>query len=226
MFANSWIFASAGTPGGYDLSQIFSTGPASIIVAMGVSSAGMGKCNLRAAANKRRADGSNPAKTNNLEMIMATRKKGSHSSYSNTANDAGKAVSDSAQKIWQAGLGAFERAKTEGPKMFDTLVEQGKTLGGKARDAADQAMKSVREGGTGAAGRFDKLEQVFEDRVSKSLNRLGVLTRGELADLSKQVRDLTDDVRKLSAKSGRNAGAAKRKVKRAASTAKRKAKKR
>jgi poly(hydroxyalkanoate) granule-associated protein len=97
--------------------------------------------------------------------------------------------------------------------MFDTLVEQGKSLGGKAREAADQAMKSVREGTSGAAGRFDKLEQVFEDRVSKSLTRLGVLTRGELADLSKQVRDLTEDVRKLSAKSGRAAGAAKRKAK-------------
>jgi poly(hydroxyalkanoate) granule-associated protein len=144
---------------------------------------------------------------------MATRKKGSHSSYSSTANDAGKAVSDSAQKIWLAGLGAFERAKAEGPKVFDTLVEQGKSLGGKAREAADQAMKSVREGTSGAAGRFDKLEQVFEDRVSKSLTRLGVLTRAELADLSKQVRDLTDDVRKLSAKSGRTAGAAKRNVK-------------
>jgi poly(hydroxyalkanoate) granule-associated protein len=148
---------------------------------------------------------------------MATRKKASHSSYSTAANDAGKAVSDSAQKIWLAGLGAYERAKAEGPKMFETLVEQGKSLGGKAREAADQALKTMREGSSGAAGRFDKLEQVFEDRVSKSLQRLGVLTRGELADLSKQVRDLTDDVRKLNAK----AGAAKRKAKATASSSRR-----
>ena len=141
---------------------------------------------------------------------MATRKKASHSSYSTAANDAGKAVSDSAQKIWLAGLGAYERAKAEGPKMFETLVEQGKSLGGKAREAADQALKTMREGTSGAAGRFDKLEQVFENRVSKSLKRLGVLTRGELADLSKQVRDLTADVRKLNAKARGKAGAAKR----------------
>ena len=95
--------------------------------------------------------------------------------------------------------------------MFETLVEQGKSLGGKAREAADQALKTMREGSAGAAGRFDKLEQVFEDRVSKSLQRLGVLTRGELADLSKQVRDLTADVKRLNAKAkGRKAGAAKR----------------
>src|SRR6476619_1444483 len=35
MLANSWILASAGTPGGYDLRQIFSTGLLSIIVAIG-----------------------------------------------------------------------------------------------------------------------------------------------------------------------------------------------
>ena len=152
---------------------------------------------------------------------MATRKKGSYSSYSNTANEAGKAVSDSAQKLWNAGVGAFERAKAEGPKVFDNLVEQGKSLGGKARDAADQAVKSAREGASEAAGRFDKLEQVFEDRVSKSLTRLGVLTRGELNDLSRQVRDLTEDVRKLSARAKAKAPKAatvKRKVKRAATT--------
>ena len=132
---------------------------------------------------------------------MTTRKKASHSSYTNAANDAGKAVSDSAQKIWLAGLGAYERAKAEGPKMFETLVEQGKSLGGKAREAADQALKTMAKGSSDAAGRFDKLEQVFEDRVSKSLKRLGVLTRGELSELSRQVRELTNDVRKLTAKS-------------------------
>src|ERR1700674_2757832 len=141
---------------------------------------------------------------------MATRKKASHSSYSTAANDAGKAVSDSAQKIWLAGLGAYERAKAEGPKMFETLVEQGKSLGGKAREAADQALKTMREGTSGAAGRFDKLEQVFENRVSTSPKPLGVRTRGELADLSTHVRDLTADVRKLNGKARGKAGAAKR----------------
>ena len=125
---------------------------------------------------------------------MATKK----SKYSGFAdNETAKAVSDSAQKIWLAGLGAFERAKAEGPKMFDVLVEQGKGLAERARGAADQAMQSVREGASGAGGRFDKLEQVFEDRVSKSLGRLGVMTRGEVADLSKQVADLTEEVRSM-----------------------------
>jgi poly(hydroxyalkanoate) granule-associated protein len=147
---------------------------------------------------------------------MATRK--SKYSGSTRDNDTAKAVSDSAQRIWLAGLGAFERARAEGPKMFDMLVEQGKGLAERARGAADQALKNVRESASGAGGRFDKLEQVFEDRVSKSLGRLGVMTRGEVADLSRQLADLTDEVRSLmraGAGGGktRRGGAAKRKAK-------------
>ena len=104
---------------------------------------------------------------------------------------------DSAQKIWLAGLGAFERAKSEGPKMFDTLVEQGKDLRSRAAEAADQALKAVREQAGEAQGRWDKLEQVFEDRVSRSLQRLGVLTSREVGDLSRQVEELNRQVRDM-----------------------------
>ena len=139
------------------------------------------------------------------------RKTTSRGRFSSAANDSemGKAVADSAQKIWLAGLGAFERAKSEGPKKFDMLVEQGKSLGGRAREAAGEAMQSVREGASSAGGRFDKLEQVFEDRVSKSLKRMGVLTRGEVSELSKQVRDLAGEVRSLMKQSRKKAGGAK-----------------
>lgn len=144
---------------------------------------------------------------------MAQKKSSRSRHTAGTAEKAGGAVSDSAQKIWLAGLGAYERAKSEGPKMFEVLVEQGRSLGGKAREAADDAMKRVRDSASGAGGRFDKLEQVFEDRVSKSLQRLGVLTRSEVGDLSKQVRDLTDNVRELMKQQGKAAGTAKRKTK-------------
>jgi poly(hydroxyalkanoate) granule-associated protein len=143
---------------------------------------------------------------------MAQRKGARGRHTTSAAGQAGSAVADSAQKIWLAGLGAFERAKSEGPKMFDTLVEQGRTLGGKAREAADDAMKRVRDGAGGAGGRFDKLEQAVEERVTNSLRRLGVLTRGEVGDLSKQVRDLSEDVRELMRRNGRSAGSAKRRT--------------
>ena len=71
----------------------------------------------------------------------------------------------------------------------------------------------MRESAGGAGGRFEKLEQVFEDRVSKSLGRLGVMTRAEAANLAKQVADLTDEMRRMmrtgagGGKAGRGAGA-------------------
>ncbi len=137
--------------------------------------------------------------------------------------DAAKAFADSAQRIWLAGLGAFERARNEGPRMFDALVEQGKTLGGRAREAADQALRNVRGGASGAASGFDRLEQVFEERVSRSLGRLGVLTRAEVHDLSRQMQDLTEEVRRMMARSGGRGRAAKG-AKRASAKRTRKAK--
>ena len=117
------------------------------------------------------------------------RSRSQSSQGANDANDAADAIRGSAQKIWLAGLGAFERAKTEGPKMFETLVEQGRSMGARAVGAADDALKNIREANYGGA-KWDKLEQVFEDRVSKSLGRLGVLTARDVEDLSRQVKDL------------------------------------
>jgi poly(hydroxyalkanoate) granule-associated protein len=118
-----------------------------------------------------------------------------------SAEALGQSVVDSAQRIWLAGLGAFSRAKTEGDSMFNVLVEQGKGLRERARGAADQAVRTIRTQADAtvgqAQGQWDKLEQVFEDRVSRSLNRLGVLTRQEVDDLARQVEELNDSVRQL-----------------------------
>jgi poly(hydroxyalkanoate) granule-associated protein len=147
---------------------------------------------------------------------MATRKK--TRGASGNADRASQAMRDSAQKIWLAGLGAFERAKTDGPKMFETLVEQGRSLGTKAREGADQAMRAMREGAASGGARWDKLEQVFEDRVAKSLGRLGVITGREVDQLSRQVQELNESVRRMMSGGGakpaaRKAGGAKRKAK-------------
>jgi poly(hydroxyalkanoate) granule-associated protein len=148
-----------------------------------------------------------------------------------TAERLGESVVDSAQKIWLAGLGAFSRARTEGDNMFNTLVEQGKGLRERARDAADQALSTLRsQADTTAAaaqGQWGKLEQVFEERVSRSLNRLGVLTREEVEDLSRQVQELNASVQALlRAQPGkaRTATARQPRAKKAARKATRKAK--
>jgi hypothetical protein len=88
--------------------------------------------------------------------------------------------------------------------MFETLVEQGRSMGARAMGAADEALKTVREANY-SGGRWDKLEQVFEDRVSRSLGRLGVLTARDVEELSRQVSELNDTVRKMMASTTRKA---------------------
>ena len=132
---------------------------------------------------------------------MARKSKSRNKSREASA-DTAQAVRDSAQKIWLAGLGAFERAKTDGPRMFETLVEQGRNMGARAVGAADEALKNLRQANYSGGAKWDKLEQVFEERVSRSLNRLGVLTRAELDELSQQVRDLNENVRNMMAGEG------------------------
>ena len=128
--------------------------------------------------------------------------KGRSGRREGAGDNAAQGMRDSAQKIWLAGLGAFERAKSEGPRMFDTLVEQGKGLRSRASEAADQALKAVREQAGEAQGRWDKLEQVFEDRVSRSLQRLGVVTSRELGELQRQVAELTRTVSGMKGRGG------------------------
>ncbi len=118
------------------------------------------------------------------------------------------AVRASAQQIWQAGLGAFAKAQEEGGKVFAKLVKEGtdlqkrtqKLAEGKISDAADIASKVADNVGKQASGSWDKLEQVFEERVSRALASLGVPTRKDVAALTKQIEDLNKAVSALSGK--------------------------
>lgn len=117
----------------------------------------------------------------------------------------------SANEIWLAGLGAFSKAQTEGKKIFDKLIEQGKDFEEAFKSHSQKATKNVKQTVTGsvdsarkkAAESWDKLESVFETRVEKSLHRLGVPTNDELNKLVDRIEKLTEQVSALSAeKSG------------------------
>jgi poly(hydroxyalkanoate) granule-associated protein len=117
----------------------------------------------------------------------------------------GKSIMESAQQIWLAGLGAFAKAQGQGNAMFETLLKEGSNLEQKTRklatgkvdgvrDAVESSVTQVRER---TQETWDRLEQVFEDRVSRALAKLGVPGKKELDDLLKRVDELNRDVRKL-----------------------------
>ena len=114
-------------------------------------------------------------------------------------------VRESAHQIWLAGLGAFSKTQEEGNKVFDALVKEGQTIQKKTNKMADEKLSVVRKSAdkqvatvTGkATGTWDRLEQVFEDRVARALSSLGVPTKKDIDKLSKRVAELTAVVQQL-----------------------------
>jgi poly(hydroxyalkanoate) granule-associated protein len=125
-------------------------------------------------------------------------------------------VKDSAQQIWQAGLGAFTKAQQEGTKAFEALVEEGVNFQRKTQAAAEEKINEATQKMTGmaadisskATGQWDKLENIFEDRVAKALNKLGVPSAKDINALIARIDELNKSVQKLSAKGAAPAKAA------------------
>lgn len=121
------------------------------------------------------------------------------------ARGVGKNVMDSAQQIWLAGLGAFVKAQQEGGKLFESLVKEGAALDAKTRKFTDAKVAEARGNVESTLGQvrersqetWDKLEKVFENRVSRALARLGVPRGDEIRDLTHRVEELSREVRKL-----------------------------
>jgi poly(hydroxyalkanoate) granule-associated protein len=127
------------------------------------------------------------------------------------AGESAQGVLDSSRQIWLAGLGAFSRAQKEGAKLFDTLVAQGERLESRTRKAAVDTASAAKEAAASkakemqamAGGTWDKLEQVFEDRVARALSKLGVYTQSDVERLAQKVDALSDAVNELIKGSGK-----------------------
>ena len=114
-------------------------------------------------------------------------------------------VKDSAQQIWQAGLGAFTKAQVEGTKAFEALVKEGVSFQRKTQSAAEEKINVATHKMTSmandisskASGQWDKLENIFEDRVAKALNKLGVPSAKDIDALIARINALNASVQKL-----------------------------
>lgn len=117
----------------------------------------------------------------------------------------GKTVMDSAQQIWLAGLGAFAKAQEEGGRLFESLVKEGAALDAKTRKFTEAKVNEARGNVESTLGQvrersqetWDKLEKVFDDRVSRALGRLGIPGRDDLRKLTSRVEELSREVRQL-----------------------------
>jgi len=157
-------------------------------------------------------------------MVKKVQKSSASSKASASSSPLSGAIKDSAQQIWLAGLGAFSKAQEEGGKAFESLVKEGLSIQRKTQSVAEERISEASnrmssmatEISSKATGQWDKLETLFEERVAKALNKLGVPSARDVDALIARIDELTQHVQRLS---GKPAAAAKP----AAKTATRKA---
>ena len=98
---------------------------------------------------------------------------------------------DTARQMWMAGLGAFVKTGQEGGRLFSSLVEEGEkfqdTVSTKTSNQVNDTVDSVMNR---ASGQWDKLEAILEDRVIKVLDKLGVPTKDDVAELVEKIEAL------------------------------------
>jgi poly(hydroxyalkanoate) granule-associated protein len=125
-------------------------------------------------------------------------------------------IKGSANKIWLAGLGAFAHADREGKDgetMFENLVKEGEavqaqTLGKiqQVKTRANDKIDEVREFATETTDRIqDKFDEVrtrtrdqLENRIRSLRNNFSSNIQNDIDRLTKQVRELSDAVRRVS----------------------------
>ncbi len=107
-------------------------------------------------------------------------------------------VKEQAQQIWLAGLGAFAKAQQDGTKAFEKLVSDGISMQRKVHSTAEEKLAEATQRATQAAhtlseratGQWGKLEGIFEERVAKAMQGLGVPSAAELKALHARVAAL------------------------------------
>ena len=116
------------------------------------------------------------------------------------------AVKESAQQIWLAGLGAFSKAQEGGGKVFESLMKEGLSIQRKTQAVAEEKISEATSKMANMAGdiqskaghQWDKLENIFEDRVAKALNKLGVPSAKDVDALIARIDELNKSVQKMS----------------------------
>jgi poly(hydroxyalkanoate) granule-associated protein len=116
--------------------------------------------------------------------------------------NAAKAITDSAQKIWLAGLGAFSKAQAEGSRVFDQLIKEGAALEQKTRKYTKDSFDEVRGRIEAVTDRLrksgeasmERMQSLIDERIAKAVQRMSVPTREDLDRLVEQITALNRNV--------------------------------
>ena len=111
-------------------------------------------------------------------------------------------LSESAERIWLAGLGALALTEEQGTRLFKNLVKRGEGFERETRSRLDKQIATVRQVPSVAMRR---LEGGVEHTMSGVLHRFGIPTRREIHTLTRRVELLADSLeRQASTRRRRN----------------------
>ncbi|MEH6800902.1 MAG: phasin family protein [Halopseudomonas sabulinigri] len=124
------------------------------------------------------------------------------------ANTFASDVKNYTHQIWLAGLGTYAKAGKEGADYFKKLVsegeaveKQGKELVSSQVEAANSRIESFKEKvQEKTGGRFNKVEEVFDERVASTLSRIGIPSKKDIDQLSAKLDDLSAALKSLQSK--------------------------
>ena len=110
-------------------------------------------------------------------------------------------IKGSARQIWLAGLGAYTKAEEDTGRFFERLVQEGEQLENKTRGVVEKQIRSVEDRVEGvrerATGTWDRLEHLFDERVSGALRRLGIHRREDIEALEHRIEALEAELSAL-----------------------------
>jgi poly(hydroxyalkanoate) granule-associated protein len=105
------------------------------------------------------------------------------------------------RNVWWAGLGLVVLAGEQGGKLVKTAVERGRTAEPgvreelkKVNDAAGARLKGIGESVSRRAG---KIENLVDERISKTISALTVPLEEELKALGRRMEELADKMEQL-----------------------------
>ncbi len=109
-------------------------------------------------------------------------------------------MTESAYRIWLAGLGAVAYAQENGTKLFNELVKRGREMESRAKIARPDMTATMKGATDRAMNAWQQLGKGVDEQVTAALHRMGVPTRHEIATLGKRVELLTASIEKLKPK--------------------------
>ena len=103
-----------------------------------------------------------------------------------------------AHQIRLATLGAVSRAQQTSGELFESLIEEGEKVEARIRSTLpSQVRVETKPMRTQSPENLENLEEIFQERIKRSLKKLRVPTHQDLQDLSKKTDALSESIKEL-----------------------------